>query len=194
MAFRDYRIKLTTAPATEPVDLTTAKLHCRVTSSAQDALITQIIQAAREQVEYDTGLSLMSQTLTMYLDEFPEDLIELTQGPVQSVTSVKYYDAANTLQTLSSATYQLDAVSNPGRLIPVSGSSWPTTYDKKNAVEILYVTGWTSAALIPAKYKQAMLLLIYSWFQNPSQVVTGTIVTELPMGYKALVSDNVRGI
>ena len=49
-----------TPPAAEPVDLTTAKLHLRVTDAAQDALITIFIQSARGYVEQVTGRALIT--------------------------------------------------------------------------------------------------------------------------------------
>ena len=42
---------LVTPPATQPVSLTEAKLHLRVSDTTEDTLITALIAAARERAE-----------------------------------------------------------------------------------------------------------------------------------------------
>jgi hypothetical protein len=47
-------------------------------------------------------------------------------APLQSVTTVKYYDASGVLQTLASTVYQVDTVSQPGRIVLAPTQIWPT--------------------------------------------------------------------
>ena len=51
-------LRVVTAATAEPVTLVEAKAHLRVTHSADDALITRLLTAAREWVEAETGVAL----------------------------------------------------------------------------------------------------------------------------------------
>ena len=102
-------LRVTTEPTVEPVTLTEAKLQCRVDVADDDALITRLISAARSRAEQITQRSIAEQSLTLYLDEFPTDAIELLKGPVNTITSVKYYNDAGVLTTITSTNYALDA-------------------------------------------------------------------------------------
>lgn len=58
-------------PAVEPITLSEAKAHLRVTDTVEDALISNLIKAAREEVEQATGLALITQEWRLYLDSWP---------------------------------------------------------------------------------------------------------------------------
>jgi uncharacterized phiE125 gp8 family phage protein len=148
-----------TAPATEPIDLATAKLHCRVDGTDEDTLITALIVAAREQAEHETGRALVTQTWEQVHDSFPEAFV-LRKAPIQSVTSVKYLDSAGVEQTISALDYLLDKDSEPGYVVPAYGKAWPASYGVPNAVRCRYVAGYGAAAAVPQAIKQWMLLAI----------------------------------
>ena len=65
---------LTAAPAVEPVSLAEAKAHLRVDSDHEDALIAQLIVAARIFVERTLGLALIAQSWSYFLDALPRSL------------------------------------------------------------------------------------------------------------------------
>lgn len=181
--------KVTSAPAVEPVTSTEAKLHLRVDHTTDDTLIAILIQAARETVEQHTNRSLITQTRTIKMDRFPfSDTIHLPNGPLSSVTSVKYYDTSEVQQPLTSTLYWTDTTSNIPRII--IKDSWPSIYDMPNAVEIIYVTGYGAAgANVPQPLKQAMLLIIGHLYENREQV--GEIKHELPFGADILMAPYV---
>ena len=62
---------LTTPPLAEPLALADAKAHLRVTSSDEDAMISTLIIAARRHVEQATGLALITQGWSVFLDRWP---------------------------------------------------------------------------------------------------------------------------
>lgn len=133
-----------TGPAVEPVTLAEVKDAARVDGTALDAQITLLIVAFRQQAEHIQGRRLITQTVELVLDEFPSDEdIDLLLPDVQSITSVKYYDAAEDLQTLAVDAYSLDATSTPGWLLVVD--DWPETAVVANAVHIRYVVGYGDA-------------------------------------------------
>lgn len=159
-------LRLITAPSTYPVTLAEAKLHCRIDASDEDTLVTALITAATEMAEQKTGRALMTQTWELTLDAFPTS-IELTRVPVASVTSVKYYDASNVQQTLSDTLYAL-AQDDFGfaRISPVPGAEWPTTYERDDAVEVVYAAGYVNAAAVPESIKQWIKLMISTMYDN----------------------------
>lgn len=170
------------APATEPLDLATAKLHCRVDGSDEDALITALIVAAREKAEHETGRALVTQTWELVHDEFLWGCL-LRKSPVQSVTSVKYLDADSGVeQTLDPAEYLLDKDSEPGAVVPAYGKSWPGTYAVPNAVRVRYVCGYGAAAAVPQAIKQWMLLAIGTMYAQRETVMVGSIAA-IPDGF-----------
>jgi hypothetical protein len=83
-------IYLKTAPTTEPLSLIEAKEHLRIDSNQEDGLLQNLIAAARGYCETFQNRSYLTQTLELWLDEFPcEDHIDLPRPPVQepSVTA-----------------------------------------------------------------------------------------------------------
>jgi uncharacterized phiE125 gp8 family phage protein len=193
--------KLITAPDDEPVSLADAKLHLRETGTAQDALIRSLIASARQQAEELTRRAFMTQSWSVYLDAFPLAMrdfrfgpvgsplwpyqtkpaaaIELPRPPVQSITWVKYYDqAAGALQTLDPTLYILDAASEPARLFPAPGASWPATQLRPNAVEVRYVAGYgADAETVPEPIRSWMLLRLAAMYENREEVVVEPRVT-----------------
>lgn len=179
--------KTAIAPTEEPIDLGTIKLHCRIDTDADDALIEEVyLPAARSHLEFLTRRQWMSATLLLALDEFPRcPWIVLPRPPLQSVSSLKYYDGANTLQTWASSNYFVDAISEPGRLVLASASMWPGTYARPNAVQITYVAGWLAAEDMPRELHQALFLLIAHFYERREETVEKALMT-IPMGVCAL--------
>ena len=160
-------LKIITPASTYPVTLAEAKLHCKVDIADDDALITALITAATEMVEQKTGRAVMAQTWELTLDAF-HDALELTRTPVQSITSVKYYDTTGAQQTMSNLLYLLDNADEFGfaYVVPVYSGSWPDTRDQINAVAVRYVAGYADAAAVPEGIKQWIKLQIASMYEN----------------------------
>jgi uncharacterized phiE125 gp8 family phage protein len=182
-----YERKIITPVSTEPVTLTEAKLHLRVTESAEDTLITALIAAAREFCENVTGRALATQTLELLLDNFPaETFIEIPMPPLQSIASIKYKDYAAVETTLGISDYIVDADRSVGRVTLAYGKSWPTfTPYPSNPIRVRFTAGYTS---IPKAIKQAMLLLIGHWYANRESVLVGSVSKQIELAVDALLS------
>lgn len=179
------------APASEPLALADAKAHCRVDHSDDDALITALIVAAREQAEHETGRALVTQTWELVHDTFPEAFV-LRKAPIASVTSVKYLDpATGAEQTLDPADTLLDKDSEPGYLVPAYGKAWPTARAVPNAVRCRYVCGYGNAAAVPQAIKQWMLLAIGTMYAQRETFASGT-VANLPDRFWGSLLDPYR--
>jgi uncharacterized phiE125 gp8 family phage protein len=176
----------TVAPTSEPVSIEEAKAQLRLDDFVEDDLVEALIAAARSHLDGYSGIlgrALITQTWRQTFPAFDEPL-RLPLRPVASVSSVTYYDANNASQTLSSAVYGLfaDALGSYVALKP--GQTFPTTYDRRDAVSVTFVCGESEA---PAAIKQAMLLLIGHWYANREAVVIGGPAVELPMAVAALL-------
>lgn len=162
---------LVTAPESEPLTLGEAKKHLEIASSetAHDDQLSLLIQAAREQWEHDTDAAVLTQTWSVTLNDWGCD-IALPKRPLQSITSVTYYDTGNTQQTLATTVYSLDAARRLVRL--KYNQVWPAQADRWDAITVTYVAGYTSAALVPAVVKQAMLLLVGRYFEDRDELMS----------------------
>ncbi len=179
-------LSIVTAPATEPVTLSDAKLHLRVDHSAEDDLVRSMITAAREQVESDTGSALITQTWKLVLDAFPDaDNILLPRPPLQSVTSVAYLDGDGNQQTLSAGAYVVDTDSRPGRLSLAVGESWPDTYGQAGDVEITYVAGYGAVAAVPSGLKTAVKMYLQLLYER-GDMGPGNANANVERTYKSL--------
>lgn len=160
-------LRLATAPAAEPLSAADAKAHLRVTGSGDDAYITALVTAARQLAEQKLNRALISQTWDLVLEEWPDDdELCIPMGGVTSVTSVKYYDTANVQQTWSSSKYQVALAGPLAELGPICTESWPSLYDRLEAVEIRFVAGYADAASVPSALKQWMLLQIGHMYEH----------------------------
>lgn len=149
-------LKRITAPTVEPVSLLEAKAFLSVETDDDNVLITSFIVSAREQAEEITRRALITQTWELVLDRLPLSII-IPLPCLQSVTSIKYIDENGTEQTLSSSLYQVDIDSEPGRIVPAYGCTWPGTRNQINAVRVRYVCGYGLAVAVPQKIKEFII-------------------------------------
>lgn len=152
-------LKVTTQPASEPVTEAELEESLTLTSGWDNTSVSRKQIASRRQVELDTDRSLITQTLTMKLDNWPEkEDIVLFRGPVQSVTSVKYQNTSDVQTTLVEDTdYTVAINGDEARITPIS--SWPSLYaTKKDVIEVIYVAGYgDNASDVPADLKEAIV-------------------------------------
>jgi uncharacterized phiE125 gp8 family phage protein len=172
---------LTAAPEAEPISLAEAKAHLRVDSDHEDALIGQLIAAARSVVERALGLALLSQGWSYYLDAWPRSAtVALPLAPVQAVTAVTLHDAAGGATEIGAGAYDVDVLSQPARLV-LKGAVPPVAPRALNAFEIAFIAGYGGgAADVPAPLRQALLLLVAHWFERREPVVLGAMAQEVP--------------
>jgi len=177
---------LITAPAVEPVLLAGIKPHIRLTDTDTDSnsYIDSLLTVARQVVEQMCNRALITQTWEVYLDEWPGgDFIELPKGSLQSVTSIKYTDSDDDESIFSSDDYSVDTGSMLGRVVLMSGESWPTvTLATNNPIVIQFVCGYGAAGSdVPGPINQAIKFMVADYFENRETVVVGTITSKLDM-------------
>ena len=183
--------KLITAPTVEPVTLAQAAAHVRQDSSADDAILTVLITAARMSIEKQYGLYLCTQTVDVYYPSFGNcDRLKVYRGPLASVTSVKYTDSADTENTFASTSYDVDI--RRGEIVLKYAASWPTaTMRPSDPVVIRGVFGYGAAAAVPSNITQALLLRLGHLYSHREEVTLGNTAVEaraLAVGVDHLMS------
>lgn len=201
-------LKMTSAPAEEPVDLSDdIKPFLRIDGSDDDTLLTTLGKVAREMVEKYTHLKLINQTWEMWLDRFPENevadlwwdgvrtghekllnaglgYIDLPFAPISSFTSLVTYDDSNTPSTFAASNYTLDDSNLPGRLYLNEGSVWPTDLRPRNSIVLTAVYGYgADGTNVPNTIKHAILTTINWLYENRGDCDT----SELPAGIGAML-------
>lgn len=180
--------KRITPPAIEPVTLAEAKAHLRVDHDDEDTLIEGIIAAASAHFDGQgvLGRAMITQSWATWVRNSP-GVVTLPVGPFQTLTSVEYYDADNSLQTDAVGNYEVRLSGDFVTVQPKAGFAWPGAYSRPDAIKITYVAGFGDAGTdVPASIRQAMLLTIGHWYENREAVTDGT-PKELPMAVNALI-------
>lgn len=183
------RPMVTIEPTTEPVTIVEARmaLNLAADDTTHDVKINQKIISAREQFERDTGTYFIKRTMTLTLPSLYA--LQFPHGPINSITSITYYDSVNVSQTLSSSVYQLDAARNVLRL--GYSQDWPTMTDRWDAATITYVLGsHDDSTTVPGYAKSAMLLLICNEIEAPDMM--GPSHTQTQVAYERLVAKYMR--
>lgn len=119
---------------------------------------------------------------------FP-DVIRVPVPPLRAVHSLIYKDKDGKETAMDPAEFIVNTDEEPGIILPAYGKSWPTfTPFPTGAVKVRFEAGYPHGT-VPAKVKQAMLLLIGEWYENRENVVVGNVTaTELPFAVKSLLS------
>lgn len=186
---------LVTPPAIKPVTLAEAKAWADINYTAKDAAINVLIGAATSHLDGWSGIlarCLCEQTWRQDFDDFRSSL-RLPLFPVISITSVKYTDTVGAEQTIAPENYTLknDAL---GAYVEFRRSySFPSLNSESSAVRVEYLAGYADNAgspktsSVPDDIKQAIVLLVRHWFDNPGAVVVGVTAQLLPQGVDALL-------
>jgi hypothetical protein len=169
---------LVTAPTSEPVSAAELRLHLR-TDATDFPDAGAYVTDARQDIENRSGLAFITQTWRVTLDRWPTGgeawwdgvrdgaaselygnsmrSVALPKWPLASITSVTVYDeASNSTAVTVANVFDVDAYSRPGRLTLKRGATWPVALRSSNAIEIVYVAGYTSAANVPSPMKRAI--------------------------------------
>jgi len=178
----------TVAPTETPVTLAEVKAHLRVDHSDEDELISGLIDAATAHIDGYSGIlgrALVTQSWKIEVDDW--DDLDLPLSPVASITSVKYYDGSNAQQTLAATVYQLVNRAGGSCAELKYGQTWPVTYTRADAIEVIFVAGYGAASAVPQAIKLAMLLLIGHWYANREAVSTDA-GSPLPLAVESLLA------
>jgi uncharacterized phiE125 gp8 family phage protein len=159
-------IVVNTAPGVYPVTVDEAKDYLRVEVDDENGELDSMVGAATEQVQFDTGLTLISTTFDQWVHRFPcgTSPMRLDRYPLattSTVTHIKYFDSTDTEQTFSSSSYDVDTAHVPGAVFLKAGYTWPTDLRPYQAGYVRFVAGYgSSGAAVPANLIAAVKLQV----------------------------------
>jgi len=176
-------------PASEPVTKDEVKDYMRIRTDDQDDLIDELIKDARHIAESFTRRVFMTHQIRVWLDAVPcEDYIELPRPPLQSITSVKWYDDDDTETVFSSDNYIVSDERLKGRITLVNGAAWPTGLRRADGLVVDYKAGYgDDADDVPERIKRGIIKIAGSLWTFREDRIVGTISGDVPVSAKAIL-------
>lgn len=183
-------LTISVQPTEEPISTDEAREHLRISHTSENSLIDAYINVARLFAEAFTKRQFVTATWLLKLDRFPTREIRVPLPPLSSVTSVAYTDENGDAQTWSSALYQTDLSSEPGRIKPIEGETFPSTQlDTYATVTVTFVAGYGDASAVPPNFKHAIKLGVAEYFEFREPIVDGRIM-KVPHAMIALLNQD----
>ena len=188
--------------ATDIISVSTAKNFLRVTHTADDTLIGNLITAAVEVAQnytnsrfLETEYNLTMETWTdvyvsnAYAQSLSNSIDSITGGylgvdglnqivlpyaPLASVTHIKYYDSANSQTTWHTSNYSTNTFINQKGFIEINDNvTTPTIYTRADAIEIRFKAGYgTTGADVPEAIKTAIMLILGFMYEKREDSVS----------------------
>lgn len=155
----------------EPLSLAEAKVYLKVEHDVEDAQITSMITAARQQVEADTGILIVRAEYDFGFDAFTADgVLRIPRAPLSSVTSVTWYDSDDVATVIDPGEYFADSEAEPPRvLIDYTTWPWPNAEIRTHRAGVIrFIGGPADAAPTPAWAIQAVRLKLADMHVNRS--------------------------
>jgi len=203
-------------PVVEPVSLQLAKSQCRVDYDVDDTLIQGYIVAARQMVEKMCNRSIFNRKMRLTLDYFPwpgwqtvtgssHDAylgwyfrslsIRLPKPATSSVDKISYYDDQMQIVVIDPSTYVVDLISEPARIFPAPGYTWPYQNQYIPGQVMIDFTSGTygdgkEVNNCPMTIVLAIQLLVSHFYDNRSSTSEQALKT-IPLGVAELLAGEV---
>lgn len=186
-------LKLVTAPAAQALVLADVKNYLRISGTADDTMLTGMIDAATQYVESVTNRRLINQVWDYYLDNFPaaklndaafqggsyiegklseflvtSNFLTIPLFPLVSISSFNTYADDGVAVLFASTNYVVDVVSEPGRVSLLSSGSWPSTVLRPiNGIQVRFTVGYGAASTsIPYGLRQVVMNVVGVFYQQ----------------------------
>jgi uncharacterized phiE125 gp8 family phage protein len=180
-------------PEIEPMTLDEVKRFARIDSDDENALLTLLLKAARDKVEQDTGVALLTQTRDLFMDRAPTvvEPFVLPFPPLQEVVSLTATHADGTTTVVDEDDYLV----SDGQLSLAEDSVWPEDLRVVQPWTLRVIVGYETPEDIPPALVRAVALLA-AHFAGPGRDLvigsTGYLAAPMPMGYDACVESYTR--
>lgn len=165
------QIKINDVIGTPIISQTDAKNYIRIDTTADDTLIDWMIEAAHTAAENYMSRDIIAKERTYYLDYSDSGFIDVPFGPVASVDAVTVKDIA--------VSFSVYGLGDPMVEIEPLGSN----------IKIDFTTEGMSDGLL----KQALLMMVSTYYDNRTDFVVGQSVNEVPSASAKLL-DGIKSV
>lgn len=203
-----WGVVVTEPPTVEPITSDQLTAIARIVPGDEEATLSDgYIRAARQQVEQDTGLALLTQTQDCYIDRFtlwpqwPGAVswwagfymapVALPSWPVQSIEVIEWIDVDGVGHVLDPSTYVLDTAHRPARVIWTSATvpTVPAGVRPFEAWHLQQVAGWATPDAVPPLLTKAVgELAAHFLTTGRDMVVIDARMEPLPMSYQQAIA------
>lgn len=166
---------VTVPPAELPVTLAEVKAYLRVTNSAEDGIITGLIQAVVNELESYARRFFVSRTVLGEYDRLewskfePFSFVELRRAPLGAVTSVSVIEGSGTTD-VTADTELKDTAGYARVLFP---ETLPTPKDNEpRPLQVVFTAGYGDATAVPEEIKTAIKMGVNFYFRNRGDCAT----------------------
>jgi len=181
---------LVTPPVEEPITVAQAKLRAGLDWPATDpreALVPDMIAAARHLVELETGLALLTQTRDIYFCPYDPTMplpLPSQSTPLQSIEDIVAWDPVAPMPTLGRAVRPLQAAVLP------QATEWAPGPGARMRI----VSGWPSVEALqaeaPTLVHAVALLVAHMLTLGRDLAITGAVaaISETPQGFEDCIA------
>ena len=163
------QIRINSTTGSEIITVADCKNFIRIDTSADDSLLATMIISARIVAENYLSRDIVAKTRTYFLEKSPWDLlIDVPFGPIASIQSVTGTEENTPIEY---NVFGLD--------------------DKIIELEGIYVNvkiNYTTLGMSDGLLKQALLMMVSTYYDNRTDYVTGTIVQDVPSASQAILN------
>lgn len=160
------QIKINETLGTEIISVVDCKNFIRIDTNADDSLLELMIESARINAENYLSRDIVAKNRTYFVDEYKYGTIDIPFGPVDEIISVVN-------QNNTSLNYVEFGLGD--KMIELNMPAL--------AVSITYTTLGMNDGLL----KQALLMIVSSYYDNRADFVVGSIVQDIPSSSKSIL-------
>lgn len=184
-----FEESLVSAPLVEPVSLEEMKAFARISGAGDEALLQEMIGAARVWCENFTRRVFVRQVWDLTLFEPPAGrVIELPKAPLSEVLAMHFeYDGGQSDLWPSDHVVVHDDVV-PGRIVLREAASWPFIFCGEGQLRVTYAAGYgEGGADVPETIRLAIKQIALHWYEQREPSLPGALIGRLPLMAEALL-------
>lgn len=178
-ADRAYTYKVITPPAITPISVDEVKSFAKISTSADNDLISVLISSAVEYAEQLTKRDFITRTYRTFRDHFPEPYLgfcdmhphrafKIRKSPLQEILQITYIDQSNNTVVVDPSIYYYTEEDDYSSLINNPGKSWPgDSLERLQAIQIDFNSGYGDTGdSVPATLRNALLMHVTFLYEN----------------------------
>lgn len=165
--------RVTTDPTDEPITKAELKFYARIDGTYEDDFLDDIIKTVRQLAEEYMGRAIITQSITMSMDWWPGEQVELPRPPLIDITSIKTLgEDGSTLSTYSSDNYFTDVNSEPGKVVIKNGVTFPENNDRRQGgYQIIFRAGYGGADDVPEPIRTGLIAWA-TWIYENRKIIS----------------------